>query len=96
MALQEPETRTMKVVVLGRDIPNRELLEWAAVKKFQPQGPDQIVDVVAYVFPVEDEARANLHRLWRYGHQCWAIRDGREIRLDLDYQPPDTTPAWAR
>jgi hypothetical protein len=94
--LYEPATRIMKVVVLGRDIPNLELLEWAAVKKFQPHAPERVVNEVAYIFPNEAEAHANLHRLWRYGHQCWAIRNGEEVRLDLDYQCPDTTPAWAR
>jgi hypothetical protein len=94
--LYDPATRIMKVVVLGRDIPNLELLEWAAVKKFQPHAPERVVNEVAYIFPNEAEAHANLHRLWRYGHQCWAIHNGEEVRLDLDYQCPDTTPAWAK
>ncbi len=42
------------------------------------------------------EGRAALPRLWRYGHECWVIRDGVEIRIDDADTPPDTTPLWAR
>ncbi len=94
--LYEPATRTMKVVVMGREVPRREMLEWAAAKKEQKFGAETPVEAVAFIFPVEAEARAHLPLLWRYGHQVWAIRDGVEVRLDLAYVPPDTTPAWAR
>ncbi len=94
--LYEPATRTMKVVVMGREVPRREMLEWAAAKKEQKFGAETPVEAVAFIFPVEAEAHAHLPLLWRYGHQVWAIRDGVEVRLDLAYVPPDTTPAWAR
>jgi hypothetical protein len=95
--LYVPETKTIKVVVLGRDIPNRELLEWAATRAVgRGDYPAGTIEHVAYIFPDEAEGRAALPRLWRYGHECWVIRDGIELRIDDTYSPPDTTPAWAR
>jgi hypothetical protein len=92
-----PETKTIKVVVLGREIPSRELREWAATRVLgRGDYPVGTIERVAYVFPDETEGRAALPRLWRYGHECWVIRDGIELRLDDTYSPPDTTPAWAR
>ncbi len=85
---------TMKVVVRGREVPRTELLEWAAAVKESRFA--QPVEHVAFVFPDDPDARAQLPLIWRYGHQVWTIRDGVEVRLDQDYVPPDTTPAWAR
>lgn len=95
--LYVPDTKTMKVVVLGRAIPNRELREWAATRILgRGDYPAGSIERVAYIFPDEAEGRAALPRLWRYGHECWVIRDGEELRLDEAYAPPDTTPRWAR
>lgn len=95
--LYVPEIKTIKVVVLGRAIPNLELLEWAAARALgRGDYPAGSIERVAYIFPDEAEGRAALPRLWRYGHECWVIRDGQEIRIDDTYTPPDTTPAWAR
>ena len=93
--LYEAATKTMRVVIHGREITNRELLEWAAARK-DKHDERYPFETVAFVFMTEREARKNLPRLWRYEHQCWAIIDGAEVRLDLDYTPPDETPAWAR
>lgn len=93
--LYEREARRMKVVVLGREISDLELLEWAAARSEGRFGPERPVDAVAFVFPEEAEAEANLARLWRYGHECWAIRQGEEVRLDQGYAPRATPPAWA-
>jgi hypothetical protein len=80
--LYEPATRLMKVVVLGRELPDLELLEWAAARKEGKLAGGKPVDAVAFVFPKEAEAKKNLDRLARYGHQVWAIRAGDEVRLD--------------
>jgi hypothetical protein len=87
--LYDPANRTMKVVVLGRELPDLELLEWAAARIEGKLAGGKPVDAVAFVFPDEAEARTQLPRLWRYGHQVWAIRDGDELRLDEVYRPGD-------
>jgi hypothetical protein len=95
--LYVPETKTLKVIVLGRAIPNLELLEWAATRVVgRGDYLAGAIERVAYIFPDEAEGRAALPRLWRYGHECWVIRDGEELRLDDTYTPPDATPSWAR
>lgn len=80
--LYDAATRTFKVVVLGRDLPDRELLEWAAARADKRLADGKPVDAVAFVFPDENEAKANVARLTRYGFQVWAIRAGDEVRLD--------------
>jgi hypothetical protein len=79
--LYEPASRLMKVVVLGRDLSDLELLEWAAARAEGKLAGGKPVDTVAFVFPDEREGRSNLDRLTRYGHQVWAIRAGDEIQL---------------
>jgi hypothetical protein len=93
--LYEPATRTMRVIIHGREVSSREMLEWAAAR-ISRRDPKFPFETVAFVFMVPHEARAHLSRLWKYEHQCWAIVDGEERRLDLDYTPPDLTPDWAR
>jgi len=80
--LYNPETRTMKVVVLGKQLDDGELLEWAAARREGKLAGGKPVDAVAFVFPKEAEAKKNLARVQRYGHQVWAIRAGDEVRLD--------------
>jgi hypothetical protein len=80
--LYVPDKRVMKVVVLGKKLEDLELLEWAAARKEGKLAGGKPVDAVAFVFPKEAEAKKNLDRLVRYGHQVWAIRAGDEVRLD--------------
>jgi hypothetical protein len=90
-ATYEAATRTVRVpVAAGREVSDKEMLEWAAarVRKRDPRGP---IDSVAFVFASDADARAHLPRLWPYEHQCWTTN-----RLDEGYVLPDPTPAWAR
>lgn len=80
--LYDAATRAFKVVVLGRDLADRELLEWAAARADGKLASGKPVDTLAFVFPDESEAKKNLARLARYGFQVWAIRAGDEVRLD--------------
>lgn len=57
------------------------------------EGP--IVESVAYVFVTEEDARRHLHELWLRDLECWSLEGGKEVRLDLDYEPPPPhTPDW--
>ena len=67
--------------MLGRELTDRELLEWAAARADKKLAGGKPVDAVAFVFPEESEAKANLERLSRYGFQVWAIRAGDEVQL---------------
>jgi hypothetical protein len=88
------EKRRLDIVVNGRSVSQSEMLDACALRLYQRLGPDKPVDNVAYTFVREEEARAHLHELWLRELECWAIVKGREVRLDLDYHPTPTPPAW--
>ena len=91
------EDRTFRIVVAGRDVPQREMLDACAYRLHQRDDPEQPIANVAYVFVEEERARAHLHELWLRGLECRAIIRGEEVRLDLDYDPPPPEPpAWVR
>jgi hypothetical protein len=83
----------LKVVVHGREIPPRELLEWAAIRANHRLGPDKPIAAVRFIFSEESQARKHMPTLWRYGHECWAIIDGNEVRIDTDEIPAELTRA---
>lgn len=88
-------TGLMKVVVAGRPVLQRELLEACALRvDTRPVEPGPVRNV-AYVFMDEEEAQKNLHELWLRGLECRAMRLGEEIRLDTEYAPVPLAPAWA-
>ena len=83
----------LKVIVHGRQLEPRELLEACALRietRHVEPGP---IRQLAYVFMEESEAERNLQALAARDLECRAIRDGREIVLDgRDRRPP--RPAW--
>jgi hypothetical protein len=52
------------------------------------------IDHVAYVFVDQADARAHLHELWLRELECWYLDDAGKHRLDLDYHPVPSPPAW--
>jgi hypothetical protein len=91
-------TQTMRVRVDGPPTNDEQrMLAWehAVARKLRRDSP-QPIRSVAFVFADEELARAELPRLWRMEHEVWVERDGKQIRLDIDYAPPDMTPAWTR
>lgn len=52
------------------------------------------IDQVAYVFVDEADARAHLHELWLRELEVWLVDGDGKRRLDLDYHPTPTKPAW--
>jgi hypothetical protein len=54
------------------------------------------IERIAYVFVDEGDARAHLHELWLRELECWVADDRGKRRLDLDYHPVPSPPAWVR
>lgn len=52
------------------------------------------IDRIAYVFVDEGDARRHLHELWLRELECWVVDDRGKRRLDADYRPVPTPPAW--
>jgi hypothetical protein len=94
--LYNPGERRLRILVHGRQVSELEMLDACAVRFYQALGPKRPVDSIAYVFAVEEEARAHLHQLWLRELECWAIVAGREVRLDADYHPVPARPDWVR
>jgi hypothetical protein len=58
--------------------------------------PGKPIASVAFVFPSEEQARANLHELWVRDLECRTSIDKIEKRIDVEYAPGDLRPDWAR
>jgi hypothetical protein len=89
------DERLLKIVVHGRDVSQREMLDMCAARRYQAIGPDKPLERIGYVFVEEHVARRHLHELWLRELECWAIVAGREVRLDVEYHPSPQRPAWA-
>jgi hypothetical protein len=92
--LYSPAERKMHIVINGREVAQREMLDACAARLYQALGPEQPLDNVVYVFVKEEEARAHLRELWLRGLECNAFIEGVELRLDEDYHPPHVKPEW--
>ena len=87
------DTGLLKVIVHGRQLEPRELLEACALRvEPSPVDPGPIRQV-AYVFMEESEAERHLQALAARDLECRAIRLGQELVLDgRDLRP--ARPAW--
>jgi hypothetical protein len=93
--LYEADTKTIKIIVHGREVTKAEMLDACATRRWQLLGDNKPVERAAFMFMTEDEARDNLFELWLRELECWAIIKGVETRLDLDYTPPPLVkPQW--
>jgi hypothetical protein len=90
----EPAERRLRVLVHGREVSQREMLDACAVRHYQALGPQRPLTSVAYLFADEAQARRHLHELWLRALECAAVIDGRELRLDAQYSPVPQKPAW--
>jgi len=92
-----PADQVLEIVVHGREVEQREMLEACALRHYQALGEDKPLKNVRYVFMTEDQARAHLHELWLRALECWAIVGGQKVRLDADYEPPaPEKPEWVK
>ena len=91
------EERKLDVVVIDREVSQREMLDFCAAKKYQILPENQPLERVAYVFAIQEEAAPYLHELWLRGLECWVYTpQGILTRIDEDYQPVYTPPEWVR
>ncbi len=90
----------LRIIVVDRDISQREMLDARALVVRQDAGSDTPLDNVAFIFvdykTGEARARKHLHELWLHSLECWTIIEGREVRLDLDYRPAPVKPEWVQ
>lgn len=84
----------LHVVVHGRDVSQRELLDACAARRYQRLGAEQPLDNVVYVFMEEAPAMAHLHELWLRGLECRAVVEGVEIDLTAQYRPQPAALEW--
>jgi hypothetical protein len=92
--LYSPDERRLRILVHGRQVSQREMLDASAIRLNQPLHPERPIDTVAYVFAVEEEARAHLHELWLRELECRTIIKGHEVRIDSEYAPKPQAPDW--
>jgi hypothetical protein len=93
--LYVPEEKRLRVLVHRRKVSQREMLDACAARLYQALGAERPLASIAYVFAVEAEALEHLHELWLRELECWTFVDGREVRIDLAYQPPmKAEPDW--
>jgi hypothetical protein len=89
-------TRELRVVVHGRDVPESEMTDAAAMRAFNGYGDDKPIEKLIYVFMDEAAARKHLHQLWLRDIEVRALIRGVETRLDADYAPEPVKPEWVK
>jgi len=93
------QDRKLHIVVAdGVEVPQLRMLNAATLRRHYRLNPGEPepVERIAFVFVHEGQARAHLHELWLRELECW-VHDARGLRrLDADYHPTPTPPAWAR
>ena len=93
--LYTPKDGLLRIVINDREITDEELLDACVVRRERANDKKQPIKNIAYIFVDEQEARANLERLWQRGLECH-IADGEgERRLDESCTPKQPNkPAW--
>ena len=92
-----PDERKLEVLIHPNDeLPQLRMTNAAALRRHCRLHPDQPqpVDRVAFVFFSDDHARAHLHELRLRDLECWSHSSRGLHRLDLDYHPTPSPPAW--
>ncbi len=95
--LYSPEEKMLRIVVAGGlSVSKAVMLDMCKLRYYQLL-ESQPLERIAFVFMLEDEARAQLQELWLHELECWTIIKGTETRLDLDYTPPSyEKPEWVQ
>ena len=92
-----PETRTLDIVVPpGAEVTQQDMRVACGLRLHHrlTQPATDRIDQIAYVFVDQADARAHLHELWLRELACWYLDEAGTHRLDLDYHPTPSPPAW--
>ena len=86
-----------KLVIAAADrVTAVQMRDACALRRKRRADTAEPVEVVAYMFLNEELARAQLPELWLRELECWALIDGRPVRLDVDFRPVVERPDWTR
>jgi len=92
-----PEEKQLRVVVVDREVSQREMLEACAAVRYQALGPNQPLESACFVFTeAVEQAYEHLHELWLRQLQCRAFVDGVEQRIDQAYRAEPVKPEWVQ
>jgi hypothetical protein len=92
----DADQHKLKILVQSGEVSQRKMLEIAAARHNPLIQKAYNVEHTAFIFTDEANAKRHLHELWLREHECWAIVEGDERRLDTGYTPQPSPPAWAR
>jgi hypothetical protein len=84
----------LRVVVNGRPLGDRELLDACAARRDGRGDPARPIRNLAYVFVDPDAAKTALGALWLRELECRLVEGGGERRLDIEHHPVLPKLAW--
>lgn len=95
--LYMPASRTLEIVVgPGNEVSQQDMRVACALRMHHrdTKPATDRIDQIAYVFMDRGDAEAHLHELWLRELQCWYVDETGKHRLDADYHPTPSPPAW--
>lgn len=93
------DTRTLEIPIAPAiEVTQQEMRVVCALRLYQRLHPPatQRIERVAYVFVDKRDAEAHLHELWLRELECWYLDENGRHRIDADYHPTPTPPAWVK
>jgi hypothetical protein len=90
--------QTLRIVCPpGREVTQGEMLDACAERLVGRYNTEKPIRAVRYVFIEPADAQRHLHEMWLRELEVWTFTpDGKEIRIDSDYNPIPTRPAWVQ
>lgn len=91
------ETRTLEIVVpAGTEVTQQDMRVACGLRLHHKLTRPMVdrIEQIAYVFVAKADAEAHLHELWLRELGCWYLDEGGKHRLDADYHPTPSPPAW--
>jgi hypothetical protein len=92
-----PDQRRLEIVVAPRIEVSQQEMRVACALRLHHRLTNQAqgrVEQIAYVFIDRVDAEAHLHELWLRELECWYVDERGKHRLDAEYHPTPTPPAW--
>lgn len=94
--LYVPDDQTLRIVCApGREVSQGEMLDACAERLVGRYNEQKPIRAVRFIFIDSADAQHHLDEMWLRELEVWTFTpDGREIRIDADYDPPPTPPDW--